>query len=569
MAPTTHLTRDANVSFEEFLHYAKITRAEEMNVPSIERNIKSIFSRKSTKKPGDGVDSPSSLKTNGPKGEKGPGLIEGPTEDEWTTASRAARSATWGAVFYLITTDILGPYSVPGLLAGRSRKWDTDQELLFMPSLRASLSSESSEGVAVGKSGSDYFSSGFLIWRLFLNLDSHQYPLKTYGDLFFRIYGKVPRYLANTLQSIQLVFNVGIIILSNGQGLSQVSSGKVCFSVLCVIWTIAGLLLGQIRTLQKYGWVANSAVWINILVIFITMGVVTHTEPNYTAGLASNNQPKAPVVHTAGPPSYSDFPNQVVGLMQAVFSYGGAMIFCELMAEMRRPYDFWKGMITAQILIFCLYIFFGVYVYGYQGQFAINPAIQGISPYGWQTAMNVLYMVSSLVAAGLYGNIGIKVLYVNIFQEIFNGPGLNTRAGKLLWVVMVPIYWALAFIIASAIPQFSALSAILGASCIMQFTYTFPPLLTLGFAIKQDAILPNETFDPATGHLINQQDSGLRRWTRGFSKRWPTKILHILYFLGSATTAILGIYSAALGLVSSYSGVNATSSFGCKSPVGA
>lgn len=36
-----------------------------------------------------------------------------PTESEWFHASRALRTATWGAVFYLITTDILGPYSVP------------------------------------------------------------------------------------------------------------------------------------------------------------------------------------------------------------------------------------------------------------------------------------------------------------------------------------------------------------------------------------------------------------------------------------------------------------------------
>ena len=34
-------------------------------------------------------------------------------DEDWIQASRAGRSATWGAVFYLITTDILGPYSVP------------------------------------------------------------------------------------------------------------------------------------------------------------------------------------------------------------------------------------------------------------------------------------------------------------------------------------------------------------------------------------------------------------------------------------------------------------------------
>ncbi|KAK4911321.1 hypothetical protein LTR66_017366, partial [Elasticomyces elasticus] len=34
-------------------------------------------------------------------------------ESEWETAQRATRTATWGSIFYLITTDILGPTNVP------------------------------------------------------------------------------------------------------------------------------------------------------------------------------------------------------------------------------------------------------------------------------------------------------------------------------------------------------------------------------------------------------------------------------------------------------------------------
>ena len=34
------------------------------------------------------------------------------TDIEWTNANRAFRTATWAACFYLITTDILGPFGV-------------------------------------------------------------------------------------------------------------------------------------------------------------------------------------------------------------------------------------------------------------------------------------------------------------------------------------------------------------------------------------------------------------------------------------------------------------------------
>lgn len=35
------------------------------------------------------------------------------SEAEWKNASRAIRTAGWSSVFYLITTDILGPFSTP------------------------------------------------------------------------------------------------------------------------------------------------------------------------------------------------------------------------------------------------------------------------------------------------------------------------------------------------------------------------------------------------------------------------------------------------------------------------
>ena len=35
------------------------------------------------------------------------------TEEEWTNASRAIRTATAGSIFFLITTDILGPFALP------------------------------------------------------------------------------------------------------------------------------------------------------------------------------------------------------------------------------------------------------------------------------------------------------------------------------------------------------------------------------------------------------------------------------------------------------------------------
>jgi hypothetical protein len=53
-------------------------------------------------------------------------------------------------------------------------------------------------------------------------------------------------------------------------------------------------------------------------------------------------------------------------------------------------------------------MFYGLFIYGYQGQYVINPSYLGISKYSLQTAGNVFAMVSAVIAAALYGNIGIK-----------------------------------------------------------------------------------------------------------------------------------------------------------------
>lgn len=114
-----------------------------------------------------------------------------------------------------------------------------------------------------------YHSSGFQLWKMFLALDSDLYPMKNFGDTFYRVYGKWARYAVNILQAIQLLFTVSILILSNGQSISQISKGKVCFVVCLVIFMGAGMVVGQIRTLQRFGWLANFAIWINLLIIFI------------------------------------------------------------------------------------------------------------------------------------------------------------------------------------------------------------------------------------------------------------------------------------------------------------
>jgi len=109
---------------------------------------------------------------------------------------------------------------------------------------------------------------------------------------------------------------------------------------------------------------------------------------------------------------------------------------------------------------------------------------------------------------------------------------------------MIPIYWSIAFAIAAGIPAFSGLTGVVAAVCILQFTYTFPPILSVAYMIKLNALQPGEGFDPLTGQIV-RHDTGMKRFVRGFmAKRWYLNIFNILYAMGALCLAGLGAYGA-------------------------
>ena len=167
----------------------------------------------------------------------------------------------------------------------------------------------------------------------------------------------------------------------------------------------------------------------------------------------------------------------------------------------------------------------------------------------------------------LYGNIGIKVLYNNMGRDLLKFPRLESKRGKWLFVFIVPIYWIAAWVVSQSVPQINTWIVLVGAGCILQFTYTFPPFLMIGFKIQRDAMLPQETFDPVTGQ-VQRVDGGFKRWVRGFKKELMWNTFDMIYYLGSCVTCILGLYAAFTSMVDAYKNSPNLSAWRCESPTG-
>ena len=109
---------DSSISFEEYMHYAAITRADDHTVVPVPTD--NVYTVSSLKALNPFAKKTQTMATEAEVNEKGttssspdraqPFVI---AEEDYVRASRAVRTATWGAVFFLITTDILGPFSTP------------------------------------------------------------------------------------------------------------------------------------------------------------------------------------------------------------------------------------------------------------------------------------------------------------------------------------------------------------------------------------------------------------------------------------------------------------------------
>lgn len=121
-----HSVRDPSVTFEEYVYWAKLTRTEESTVNQAyleARKSGKISDRLTVHRLNEKHDLPSKqpVQVEGQAmavpGDGDTAMMSRATQQDWAQAERALRTTSWGAVFFLITTDILGPMTTPWAFA--------------------------------------------------------------------------------------------------------------------------------------------------------------------------------------------------------------------------------------------------------------------------------------------------------------------------------------------------------------------------------------------------------------------------------------------------------------------
>lgn len=115
------------ITFEEYQYWAKVERAEEeennrhyiaeRGPMTFTKLIKGRFSKGVHHENAKKADRDAALQGSAEKGTAPTTKPGAPTEEEWKTAARALRTASWGTIFFLVTTDILGWSSFPYVIS--------------------------------------------------------------------------------------------------------------------------------------------------------------------------------------------------------------------------------------------------------------------------------------------------------------------------------------------------------------------------------------------------------------------------------------------------------------------
>jgi hypothetical protein len=125
---------DSTVTYEEYVYWARIEREMEVDenkvheaehASPLKTSIKNVFSRSGRKQAKAEQDArlqtlqqldekrPAAVTTGSDGSQNAPIDAMHVTDHEWRTAARALRTASWGQMFFLITTDILGWSGAP------------------------------------------------------------------------------------------------------------------------------------------------------------------------------------------------------------------------------------------------------------------------------------------------------------------------------------------------------------------------------------------------------------------------------------------------------------------------
>ncbi|KIR42716.1 neutral amino acid transporter [Cryptococcus deuterogattii 99/473] len=301
-------------------------------------------------------------------------------------------------------------------------------------------------GVAVATTWADYVVGKF---------KKNHPEVYTLADVGYIMWGPIGREVFGAVYWIQLTAVAGAGLLSVSVALNAMSGHGACTIIFVVVAAIINILISSIQTLDRISWIG----WIGlggIMSSVITLAIAVSVQDRPSTAPAIGDW--SPDIILVGKPTFAA---AIGALSNIIFSFAGAPNFFNIVAEMKRPQDYNKAVISCQTFVTATYLIVGCVVYHYCGQYIASPAL-GSAGVLMKKVCYGLAFPGLVVGCVLNTHLPAKYIFVRLMRNSKH-LSANTIQHRVVWISCVVLNCTISFVIAEGIPIFNDLIGLIGA----------------------------------------------------------------------------------------------------------
>lgn len=372
------------------------------------------------------------------------------------------------------------------------------------------------------------------------------------ADAAYLLFGRVGREVIGVAYWLfyTVFFSAGILTLSIA--FNTLVERPVCATVWVAALSagILGLVIA-IRTLRILSWLGYSAIAsIFVAVWIVAISCLAQSRP---AAADADEVITKNVQAVAKNPSFASISAAVCTQITSLAGAGG---FFTIHAEMKDQTKYVKSLLLGQGFIVFNYIAISCIVYGKVGDYLTSPALGSAGPLIMKIAYG--FALPALIFTPLYMvHIPTKYSFVRILRGTEHLQS-NSMIHWITWSGMTCLCVGVGFLIATSIPFFDALMALLGAVFGTTFTLIVP-----GFMFLYDMAYGFYPEGGASANPIIWLKHSHNAW---FVSRTTALLAAIAWFciIGGIYASVSGLYGTIVEIITSYETGAVGTAFSCE-----
>ncbi|KAG8423486.1 hypothetical protein J3458_000376 [Metarhizium acridum] len=293
------------------------------------------------------------------------------------------------------------------------------------------------------------------------------------------IFGRIGREVFGVAFTLLLTFAAAAALIGISVALNALSTHGACTAVFVAVAAVFGFTFASIQTLGKI----SALAWIGVTSIVVAgefnspldtahfrpcSKLLNHAVFTVTIAVGVQGKPATASQDFEGPwrsnyelfknPSFSGALGAITTL---IFAYAGTPTFFSIASEMRDPKHYAKALMVCQSAITLAYIVVGVVVYYFCGSYVASPALGSAGPLIKKVAYGIA-LPGLLVTDLLLIHLAAKSIFVRVLRNSKHLAS-NTPKHWAVWLGSTFAITVVGYVIASAIPIFGQLIALIGA----------------------------------------------------------------------------------------------------------